>query len=143
MKTLLATAALFLLSSCSCGQTTMPPPAEVWAKTTTPFDATCAKCTQIGDGALSHIGEGGKVYIDKTTDDPPAQWGKCIMAFMKCVDADGEIPTCVETAPCPAACKAEFKSKLGAATEFEDQAKAMDATFFDDGALCAPKEEAP
>lgn len=135
--------ALFLLAACPSGTSTPPPAEEVWAKTTTPFDPTCAKCTQIGDGDFSHVGEGTKVYIDTKTDDPPAQWGRCIMAFMKCVDGDGEIPTCVENAPCPAACKAEFKKKLAGGTDFAAQTTAVDQTFFDDGALCAPKEATP
>lgn len=140
-RSLLLVSLVFL--ACPSNPQQMPPPTpdDVWAKTTVPFDPTCAQCTEIGAGSLSHIGE-GKVLIDKRTDDPPAQWGRCIMGFLKCVDGNGAIPACVESAPCPTLCKAEFKKQLGAGTAFDAQVAAMDHTFFDDGALCnAPQQE--
>lgn len=129
-----------LLILAGCPSNTPAPPAEVWAPTTTPFDPGCGQCKEIGAGSLSHIGE-GKVLIDTKTDDPPAQWGRCIMSFMKCVDADGGIPGCLEGARCPDACKAEFKKQLGTSTGFDAEVAAMDKTFFDEGARCnAPGE---
>jgi hypothetical protein len=136
-----------LASGCSCddtGGSATSPAGSPWAPTTTPFDPTCAACKEIGAGSIAHVGE-ARVLVDTKTDDPQAQWGRCALGFMKCLDGGGAIPACIADAPCPAACKGAFEAELAGASGFDAEAAAVDRVFFDDGAPCAPPgpEEVP
>ena len=110
-----------------------------WAPTTQPFDPGCSTCTPLGLGELADTG-GARLYVDTRTDDPPAQWVRCMYGFISCVDEGGEIPACAEQAECPEACKTELNARLARATGFDAQAAAVDQVFFDEGGLCATPE---
>ncbi len=113
-----------------------------WAPTTHAFDPACTDCKEIGSGESAHAGE-VRWLVDATTDDPPAQWGRCMFSFMRCADRGGEYRDCVSSALCPEACKAEFARVLGSSTDLEDEVQAVEQTFLTDGALCAAPDENP
>jgi len=112
-----------------------------WAPTTHPFDPDCGSCVEIGKGELAHAGN-SRVLVDMTTDDPPAQWGRCLFSIMQCLDAGGDsISGCVNKGACPDACKKAFNARLGGSTQADVEVGAVDKVFFDDGALCASPDE--
>lgn len=132
---------LALLAS-ACPNNTGPAGDGPWAATTHPFDPTCASCTEAGSGKMAHVG-GVRWLADSQTDDPPAQWGRCMMSFLRCADGGGEYPACVEKALCPDVCKAEYARVLAGSTDFAAEAAAVEAVFINDGAPCAAPEENP
>ena len=133
MTRLLALLAL-LLTAAACNSNGVQAGQGPWAPTTVPFDSTCAACREIGKGELADTG-GARILVDTQTDDPTAQWNRCLFGFLRCIDGGGEIPACVEQSTCPDACKQEFSRQP--ATDFTAQTAAVDHVFFDDGALCA------
>jgi len=134
--------ALLLLAGCHNTGDTGPKGSGPWAPTTHAFDPSCANCREIGSGEVAHAGE-MRWLVDAQTDDPPAQWGRCMMSFLRCADLGGEYRDCVASALCPEACKTEFKRVLGSSTELEDEVQAVEKTFITEGALCASPDENP
>ncbi len=128
---------LMTLALCSGAcRNTGPEGSGPWASTTHPFDPACPSCKEIGTGEMAHVGN-VRVLVDNTTDDPPAQWGRCMMSFMRCADGGGEYRDCVASALCPDACKADFARVLAGSTELEAEISAVEAVFLAEGGLCA------
>lgn len=115
-----------------------PPGGSPWKPTTHPFDPACASCKPLGKGEIAHAGE-ADILADTETDDPTAQWNRCMLSFMHCIDDGKAIGECVTGSVCPAVCKAAFAKARASATDVE----AVDKTFFDADAPCTlPEPEA-
>ena len=134
--------AVFLAAAAAC-QNGSGSSSSIWAPTTKPFDETCAHCTELGAGELSHGGD-VRVLIDAQTDDPPAQWARCMFSFLRCAKGGGEYPSCVANALCPQPCKDEYARVLAGSADFEQQAAAVKTVFLEPTGMCtSPGQNVP
>ncbi|MFO0566633.1 MAG: hypothetical protein U0263_13275 [Polyangiaceae bacterium] len=117
------------------GGSSNPPGGAPWKSTTHPFDPTCASCKPLGTGQIAHAGE-ADLLADTVTDDPTAQWSRCMLSFMHCIDDGKAIRECVAGSVCPAVCKAAYEKALASGSEVQ----AVDRTFFDADAPCTLPE---
>lgn len=127
-----------LATASACGGCSdTPTPGEVWATPTKPPPDGCAGCPELELGTLSH-GIEVTFLQDPDVDDELVQWSGCINAYIDCVDADGELATCMEQGPCPQPCKDAYAERVAGTDDYDTHAGAIEAIFMNDGGLCTP-----
>ncbi len=139
MKFIVIVCVLLVWSGCDSSEPSIEVGESAWAPTTKPFDPTCADCTEVGEVELGHMGA-AKIMFDTTTDDPEAQWVRCVNGILDCVEQTSDMPGCVETSGCPSACKAEYGRKRSGAPNpnaFDAKWNAFEIVFTAPTAVCS------